>query len=242
MSSYPHRSTQSQTRSRSARRENALLFSGVVHNPIVNISIAVQNIIKQGKKSVIGHIDRTYLLQTPPNKYLRPRLLMLLLQSHQRRLRSPRSPHKWRVRLNNNIVFSAPVDDIMSREPGMDLVLPYGNHAAAAILDILVEFLQVVEAEVRDADGADLTCFLGLDESAPGAETGFSAAVGSVDKESAMGPLSCCKVLLFLREKWWGGLQVNVIKASLLETGLDSRFRLFVSILPEWDLGREEDI
>ena len=94
----------------------------------------------------------------------------------------------------------------------MDLVLPDGNHAAAAIFDILVEFLQVVNTEVRDADGADLACFLGLDKSAPGAETGFSSAVGSVDKESAMELFSCCKVLMILRDGMMGmGLQVNVI-------------------------------
>ena len=40
----------------------------------------------------------------------------------------------------------------------------------------------MVDAVVGDAEGADLTRGLGFYEGAPGAETAFAAAVGSVDE------------------------------------------------------------
>jgi hypothetical protein len=63
--------------------------------------------------------------------------------------------YKGRVGLDNDVVFTAPVDNISSRQPGMDLPLAHRNFAPTAVLNILVKLLKMVYTVVRDTNRTD---------------------------------------------------------------------------------------
>ena len=73
----------------------------------------------------------------------------------------------------------------------MHLPLPDADLPALALsvpslefADVRFQFVEVVEAVVGDADGADEAGALGFDEREPGAVAGGGAAVGGVDQVS----------------------------------------------------------
>ncbi len=70
----------------------------------------------------------------------------------------------------------------------MQFPLPNGDGSASACPvfffaggDVGLEFVEMVEAVIGDADRVDQASFLGFVEGAPGAEAGRGRAVGSVD-------------------------------------------------------------
>lgn len=125
----------------------------------------------------------TYILQHPPDHNLRRRLVIFFAQRTQNRLVEPRPVRQRTVRLDNDVAFLQPVDDISTVTPRVDLILPNIDLATARAVDILLEFIKMVNSVVGHSNRADLACFLRLNQGLPGAETGFFAAVGSVEED-----------------------------------------------------------
>jgi len=97
--------------------------------------------------------------------------------------------HQRAVGLDHHVAGAAPRHDVLAGEPGVDLPLADGEDAAGTgavgafeVLDVRFELVEVVEAVVGDAEGADEAGFLGGDEHVPGFEAGGAAAVGGVDQ------------------------------------------------------------
>lgn len=59
---------------------------------------------------------------------------------------------KRRISLDNDIPLLKPLDDILARAPRMDLILADINPPAASLLDVLLEFVEMVDSVVGDAD------------------------------------------------------------------------------------------
>jgi hypothetical protein len=96
--------------------------------------------------------------------------------------------HERAVGLDHHVAGAAPGHDIVAGQPRVDLPLADGEGAAGvgAVgafegLYVRFELVEVVEAVVGDAEGADAARLLGRDERVPGAEAGAAAAVGGVD-------------------------------------------------------------
>lgn len=78
---------------------------------------------------------------------------MLLRQILQHRLLYSLSPRQRRIRLHDDVPLLKPPNDIGSGEPGVQFVLPDVDRTAdAAFLDVLLEFVKVVDTVVGDAD------------------------------------------------------------------------------------------
>lgn len=87
------------------------------------------------------------------------------------------------VRLNDDVAFLQPVDDVSTVTPRVDLVLPDIDLATARTVDVLLEFIKMVDSVVGHPDRADFACFLCLDQGLPGAKPRFFAAVGGVEED-----------------------------------------------------------
>ena len=153
------------------------------HKPLGYLSA-----ISSSHRYITQSTAKPHLLQTPPQQDLRRRLPILLPQPLQHGLLKPLAPHDGAISLDHHPPFPAPPHDIRSRKPGMEFPLPDADFPAFAFpvlgfqfLDIGFEFVEVVEAVVGDADGADAARLLGFEEGEPGAAAGFFAAVGGVD-------------------------------------------------------------
>lgn len=108
----------------------------------------------------------------------------------------------------------------------MDLVLADGDDATITPLglelgDVLLEFVQVMDTVVADADGADLPLLDALDESLPGAFAGGRSAVGCMEE-----------------------YQVEVVDTGRRQARFDLRLCALISTLDarSGDLGGEEDL
>lgn len=89
---------------------------------------------------------------------------MFLPQGLQNRLVEPIPMRQRRVRFNHDIAILKPLHDLRSIQPWVQLVLPNVDLASAlAALDILLQFIEVMDAVVRYADGACLARRLRLD-------------------------------------------------------------------------------
>ena len=128
------------------------------------------------------------LLQTPSQQHLGPRLAVSIRDLVQDRVVGPLTPHERTVRLHDDAPGPTPVDDVVARQPGVQLPLADGDCAAGAGtvlglegLDVGLELGEVMDAVVGDAEGADLARLLGGDQSVPGAEACGAAAVRGVD-------------------------------------------------------------
>lgn len=86
------------------------------------------------------------------------------------------------IRLDHDIALLQPIDDIPPVAPRVNLVLAHVDLAASCLVDVFFEFVEVVDTVVGDSDRADFACLLGFYQGAPGAETGFFAAVGGVEE------------------------------------------------------------
>lgn len=109
---------------------------------------------------------------------------MPLNQRLQRRLIHAGGLDERRVGLDNDIALFQPRGNILPRAPRVDLILPDGNLAAAAVLNVLLQLVEMVDTEVGDANRADFAGFLlRLDERAPSAEAAFFSAKRRVQEE-----------------------------------------------------------
>lgn len=164
---------------------------------------------------------------------------MLPDQALQNRLLHARRLHQRRVSLDDDIALLQPVDDIFPRAPRVDLVLADGDLSAHAAVDVLFQFVQMVDAVVRDSDGADLAGLLGLHEGTPGSQSTFLTAVGGVEKHAATFISSSYPHLHGIPEI----IQVNVFNASSVrKTRLDRLLGLLIRHVSSRDLGRVEDL
>ena len=132
--------------------------------------------------------EKPHLLQTPPNQHLRRRLPIPPRQNPQRLLPEPLAPHERTVSLHNDAPLLTPLHNLRPGQPRVHLPLPDADLPALALAvpclevpDVRFQLVEVVEAVVGDADGADEAGALGLDEGEPGAVAGGGAAVGGVD-------------------------------------------------------------
>lgn len=111
-----------------------------------------------------------YLLQAPSEQDLTSGLPVLLHQWLQNRFIGPLIPHNWTIRLDYHPSLLAPFHNVRSSEPWMHFPLPNTDLASFAftllafeLLDIGFKLVEMMNAVVRDADGADLAGLLGFD-------------------------------------------------------------------------------
>lgn len=124
------------------------------------------------------------------------------------------------VGLDHDVSSLGPLDDVVTGQPRVYLPLADVDRAPdAGGLYVVLELVQVVDAVVGDADGADPALLLGLGEGPPGAAPGLLPAVGGVDQ-----------------------VQVDVVEARLEEGRLDGFLGLLVAHGPRRDFAREEDL
>ena len=124
-------------------------------------------------------MESSHLLQTPPNQDLRGCLPILPRQTLQAFLLKPLTPHKRTVSFNNDAPLLAPLHYIGSRKPRMQFPLPHADLSALALavlsfefFDVRLQFVEVVDPVVGDADGADESGAFCLDEREPAAFAG----------------------------------------------------------------------
>lgn len=114
---------------------------------------------------------------------------MCLRQLLHNGLFEPFAAHDWAVCFQHDVAFLAPGHNVWTRQPGVKLPLPNVDRATSAfavlgfeLFDIGLQFVEMVHAVVTDAKGTYFPGLLGLDESAPGAETTFPSAVRGVNQ------------------------------------------------------------
>jgi hypothetical protein len=83
------------------------------------------------------------LLQTPAQQNLRPRLAMPLRDLLQGRVFRPLTPNQGTVRFDDDVAGVAPIDDVVTWEPGVQFPLSDGDSAACAGAVFGVEELDV---------------------------------------------------------------------------------------------------
>lgn len=116
---------------------------------------------------------------------------MLLGQLLENRLLHASTLDKRRVRLDDNITLVQPLGDIITRAPRVNLILADGNLTTTSALDVLLQFLQLLDAEVGDTDRTDVSCLLGLNQGAPCSQASLLAAVGRVNQDAKIDISRC---------------------------------------------------
>jgi hypothetical protein len=93
----------------------------------------------------------------------------------QNRILCPLTTHDGTVSLDDDLALTTPIHNVITRQPGVQFPLADRNGAPCSgamlgfeVFDVRLEFIQVVDSVVRDAQGADLTGLLGGEESVPG--------------------------------------------------------------------------
>jgi hypothetical protein len=77
---------------------------------------------------------------------------MFLLELLQHRFLTPGTSDDGAVSFDNDIVFLCPLDDVVAREPRVDFPLADVDlGAVAGRIDVLLEFIEMVDTEIRDA-------------------------------------------------------------------------------------------
>jgi hypothetical protein len=131
-------------------------------------------------------------LQTPSQQDLRLRLAVLLGQGHRLGLAEALATDDGAVGLDGDIASVRPLYDVRTGEPGVDLPLANRDDTALAwaasgrleLLDVRLQLVQVVDAEVGHADRADLAGLDGLNEGEPGPLSALrTRAVRPVDED-----------------------------------------------------------
>ena len=126
-----------------------------------------------------------YLLQAPPEQDLSRSLAVLLHQVLQRRLIHAGGLDQRRVGLDHHVALPEPLAEVGSSAPRVQFILADGDLTAAALLDVVLEFLEVADAVVGNSDRTNSACLLSLDQDLPRAQTALSATVGTVDQHTS---------------------------------------------------------
>lgn len=174
----------------------------------------------------LGKRDVT-LLQAPPEKDLRLRLVVLLRKLYHGLLAPAFTPNNGAVRLNSHIALLTPLGNVIAGKPRVDLPLADAQDTTLALStalllelgDVLLQFIKVVNAVIAHTNGLDLALLDSLDESLPRALATLGSAIGSVQEH-----------------------QIDVLEASLLEGALHLGLGIIVVEAAAGDLGREEDL
>lgn len=113
---------------------------------------------------------------------------MLFHQRLQNRLLESFAADDGTVGFDDDASVPAPFHNVLPSQPRMDFPLADADFSAVSwavlgfeVFDGGFELVEVVDAVVGDADGADLAGLLGFDEGAPGAGSGSGTAVRGVD-------------------------------------------------------------
>lgn len=123
----------------------------------------------------------------------------------------------------------------------MQLILSDGDLAAAAVLDVVFQFLEVADTVVGDTDRTDLAGLLVLNQGLPCAQTTFLAAVGSVDQHPGEVLERSLGIELFVYA--YVCVQVNVVQLACSETSLEGTLGALVVLQKaNGDLAGEEDL
>jgi hypothetical protein len=120
------------------------------------------------------------LLQTVPNQHLRRRLAMRLRNRIQRRVRSLLIAHKGGIGLDHDAVLVAVLDNLALLAPGVQLDLIRARRPGGGII---LQLLDVPDAEIAHSDGSRLPFFVQLLQGQPHLLALRRAAVRRVDQE-----------------------------------------------------------
>lgn len=130
------------------------------------------------------------LLQAPSQQDLRLGFLVLVGQNFERCFAPSLSSHQRAVRFDGDVSAAAPIDDVVPRAPGVNLVLDDIDAAALSLattlalelLDVLFQLIKVVDTVVADSDGSDLSLFLGFDKCFPGTLAPLGPAIWTMQE------------------------------------------------------------
>lgn len=119
-------------------------------------------------------VGRSHLLQTPPHQYLCWSLPILFTQRLQTFLPKTLTPHERTVSLDDYSPLLAPLYNVGTCKPRLQLPLANTDLSALALavlyfkfFDVRLELVEMVNAIIGDADGANESSAFCFDESEP---------------------------------------------------------------------------
>ena len=172
------------------RRQFEVVDVGVLLNPRVCHGLGQRHKPLQNESinkpcTVVGG---SHLLQTPPHQNLRRCLSILLHQRLQSLLLESLASHKRTVGFDDHALLLAPLDNVGPRKPRMQFPLPDTDLSTLTLsmlsfefFDVRLQLVEMMNAVVGDADGADESGAFCFDKSEPGAIAGCGAAVWGMD-------------------------------------------------------------